>query len=246
MILLSWEDEYLSDIGSGAPVPKLIDRLTSVAEQIRSKTHVDIGSDHGSLLVALLNSGRVEFGIAIENKRQPFRNSARALTGLPAEVRFGDGLDALKPGEADSLSICGLGAKSIQAILNAHPDRVPARVVLQTNLEPEILRQWALDNGYHLVDEHVARGRWPYAILSFRRADDSRAIDPAYENVNRQAALLFGPFVLKRHDRLFEVQLREELSYWGRFTRLEPRRARRLELIREILAARTIDPLTRE
>ena len=111
--------------------------------------------------------------------------------------------------------------------------------MLQTNQEPEIIRQWALDNGYHLVDERIARGRWPYAILSFRRAEDSQAIDPAYENVNRQAALLFGPLVLKRQDRLLESQLREEESYWGRFDRLEPRRARRLELIREILAAST-------
>lgn len=227
-------------------MPKLDVRLIAVAQQIRSKTHVDIGSDHGGLLVSMLNSGRIEHGIAIENSRQPFQNSARALTGLPAEVRFGDGLNALQQGEADSLSICGLGAKSMRRILTAYPIRVPAHVVLQTSQEPEIIRRWALDNGYHLVDERIARGRWPYAILSFRRADDSQAIDPAYENVNRQAALLFGPLVLKRQDRPFESQLREEESYWGRFDRLEPRRAHRLILIREILAARRIDPLARE
>jgi tRNA (adenine22-N1)-methyltransferase len=241
-----WFKLSYSDFCNGARVPKLDVRLIAVTQQIRSKTHVDIGSDHGGLLVSMLNSGRIEYGIAIENNRQPFQNSARALTGLPAEVRFGDGLHALQQGEADSLSICGLGAKSMRRILTAYPIRVPAHVVLQTNQEPEIIRRWALDNGYHLVDERIARGRWPYAILSFRRADDSRAIDPAYENVNRQAALLFGPLVLKRQDRLFESQLREEEFYWGRFDRLEPRRARRLKLIRELLAARKIDPLARK
>ena len=222
-------------------MPKLDVRLIKVAQQIRSKTHVDIGSDHGGLLVALLNSGRIEYGIAIENNRQPLENSARALTGLPAEVRFGDGLHALQQGEADSLSICGFGTKSMLRILTAYPNRVPSHVVLQPNPQPEIIRQWALDNGYHLVDERIAWGHLPYAILSFRRAEDSQAMDPAYENVNRQAALLFGPLVLKRQDQLFESQLREEESYWGRFDRLEPRLAHRLELIREILAARRIN-----
>ena len=220
-------------------MPKLDVRLTAVAQQILSKTHVDIGSDHGSLLVSMLNSGRIEFGIAIENKRQPFENSARALTGLPAEVRFGDGLQVLQQDEADSLSICGMGAKSMRKILAAHPNRIPPNIVLQTNHEPEIIRGWALDNGYHLVDEQIARGLWPYVTLSFRRAEDSKADDPAYQDVSRQAALLFGPLVLKRKDRPFEAQLREEEFYWGNFEHLEPRRARRLELIREILAGRS-------
>ncbi len=147
---------------------KLDVRLIAVTQQIRSKTHADIGSDHGGLLVSLLNSGRIEYGIAIENNRQPFQNSIRALTGLAAEVRFGDGLRAIQPGEADSLSICGLGAKSMLRILTVHPLRIPTHVVLQINHDPEIIRQWALDNGYHLVDEQIAWGRRPYAILSLR------------------------------------------------------------------------------
>lgn len=96
---------------------KLDDRLAAVADQIKSTTHVDIGSDHGSLLVALLNQDRIKFGIAVENKQRPFDNSVRALAGLPAEVRLGDGLNPIEIGEADSLSICGMGAESIRDIL---------------------------------------------------------------------------------------------------------------------------------
>jgi tRNA (adenine22-N1)-methyltransferase len=232
-----------SVIAKGARVPKLDARLIAVTQQIRSRTHADIGSDHGGLLVSMLRSGRIDFGIAIEFNQQPFENSTRALIGLPAEVRFGDGLSALQPGEADSLSICGLGAQSILRILTAHPSRVPDHVVVQPNQNPEVVRQWALGNGYHLVDERITSGHRSYTILSFRRAEDLQAIDPAYENVNRQAGLLFGPLILKRQDRRFESQLREEASYWERFDRLEPRRAHRLSLIRAILAEREIDPL---
>ena len=219
-------------------MPKLDYRLIAVTQQIRSETHVDIGSDHGGLLVSMLRSGRINYGIAIENNRQPFANSVSALANLPAEVRFGDGLHAIKSGEADSLSICGMGADRMLRILTAFPDRVPDHAVLQPNQKPELIRRWALDNRFHLVDEQVVRGHWPYAILSFRRPEDHRMSDPAYKDVNQQAALLFGPHVLKRDDQQFDAQLLEEETYWSQFDRLEHERTQRLKLIRELLAER--------
>ena len=224
-------------------MPKLDDRLIAVTKQIRSSSHVDIGSDHGKMLVSLIKSGRIEFGIAIENHRQPFQNSVNALAGLPAEVRFGDGLEVLKQGETESLSICGMGAGTMRSILEAFPPRVPHRVVLQPNRKPEIIRAWALQAGFHMVDEQIAYGNWghwPYSILCFQRAQRSASgelpPDPAYQDVDLSAAIEFGPLVLKRHEPLFEQQLKEEDAYWSQFERLEPRRAQRLALIRTVLA----------
>ena len=114
-------------------MPKLDQRLIAVTRRIRSGTHADIGSDHGLLLASLLASGRINSGIAIENKRQPWENSTATLAGLAAEARLGDGLEVLKSGEADSLSICGMGAENMIAILERYPDRVPNTVVLQPN-----------------------------------------------------------------------------------------------------------------
>ena len=143
-------------------MPKLDQRLIAVTRRIRCKVHVDIGSDHGLLLASLLGSRRIEHGIAIENKQQPWRNSRETLSGLAAEVRLGDGLEALAIGEADSLSICGMGAENMTAILEKHPDRVPAKVVLQPNSRPEIVRQWAWQAGFWLVAEQVLRTTGKY------------------------------------------------------------------------------------
>jgi len=190
-----------------------------------------------------LDSGRVEFGIAIENKEMPFANSARALRGMPAEVRLGDGLYALKKDEADSLSICGLGAESIRDILLAHPDRIPDHVVLQVFHKPEIIRRWALENGFHLLDETVTRGKRSYTILSYRRCENLDDGDPAYQNVDRESALLFGPFVLKREDRQFDAQLQNEEAWWQSFGQLSDENSRRLKLIRTVMADRGIESL---
>ncbi|EMI16718.1 protein containing DUF633, partial [Rhodopirellula maiorica SM1] len=200
-------------------MPKLDIRLRTVASLINprgdeSVVHGDIGSDHGGLLVSLLRSKRIAQGIAVENKSQPYENSCRALKGLAAQVRFGDGLAVIHPGELSSLSICGMGAESMVKILDAFPDRVPHHVVLQPNRQHELVRSWGLRNGFHLCDEQIAWGHWPYAVISLRRAkvatqDTSTPNDPAYADVDFDAALLFGPLILKRWEPQFAARLHE-------------------------------------
>ena len=224
---------------------KLDDRLIAVASRIRSRAHVDIGSDHGGLLVELLESGNIEYGIAVEDKRRPFENSVRALRGLNAEVRFGDGLHVLSAGEADSLSICGLGAESIREIMLAAPDRVPHRVVLQVFHKPEIIRRWAWKNGFHILDETSTQGPRRYTILSFQRANSPTENDPAYQDVDHESALLFGPFALRREDQQFDIQLQNEEAWWRKFDQLSPESAARLKMIRSVMADRQVECFSR-
>ena len=220
---------------------KLDDRLVAVARQIRSTTHVDIGSDHGSLLVTLLNQGNIKYGIAVENKQTPYDNSVRALAGLSAEVRFGDGLEPIEVGEACSLSICGIGAEGIRDILMANPGRIPPHVILQVFHKPEIIRKWALENCFHLVDDHRTAGKRSFTIMSFVKSKDAN--DPAYADLDREAALLFGPFALNRQDEQFDERLRREEAWWRRLDRLTPSSAKRLQLIRSLMDDRQLKPL---
>ena len=217
----------------GVRLPKLDDRLSAVATRIRSRTHADIGSDHGHLLVALIETDRIQRGIAIENKRHPYENSAKTLAGLNAEVRFADGLAGLRPGEADSLSICGMGGRRIAQILGEFPDRVPTDVVLQPNRNPELVRAWGIQSGFHLVDECVARWNWSHHVLHFRQSE--LAADPAYDDVDLDAALLFGPLVISRREPEFVHRLGEEHRHLSSLHRLSERSARRLVAIRRIL-----------
>lgn len=220
--------------------PKMDERLLAVASQIEAKVHADIGSDHANLLVWLLQDKAIDYGIAIENKRSPFENSVRALDGMVGDARLGDGLQMLHRNEADSLSICGLGSESIRDILLAHPYRVPDRVVLQVFHKPEILRRWALQNGFHLAKEIVTGGSRAYTILNFVRCSDATEIDPAYRNVDLEAALIFGPTALKQYDPQFDQFLSEQESWWRQHTRLGTESKKRLDLIRGVMADRKV------
>lgn len=210
-------------------------RLSEIGKLVQGPVLADIGSDHGQLLVNLLETGGIEFGIAVENHRLPFENSVRALSGMNADVRFGDGLEPLEAGEASCLSICGMGARSIRQILEAFPDRVPSNVVLQPNNHPEAVRRWAWNNHYHLVAERTVKRDWAFNILSFQRSAIPDVLDPAYAGIDVEAGLLFGPLEIQQGSPEFVQRLVEEQEYWSQFERLEVSKANRLRLIHRTL-----------
>ncbi|QDS93777.1 tRNA (adenine(22)-N(1))-methyltransferase [Roseimaritima multifibrata] len=214
-------------------MPRLDERLKTVAKQIRCRVHADIGSDHAYLLKALLTAGRIEQGIAIENKVQPWRNSQATLAGLNADVRFAEGVLGLRPGEADSLSICGMGAATIVRILQTAPARLPDRLIIQPNRCPEDVRQWALESNFHLIDEQLAIGHWPYNILVLQRSSETS--DPAYPNQNPEIQVLFGPHLLKRRDPRWLALLNEEFNYLSKMPRLTKQATDRRDAIQKVL-----------
>ncbi|GIW25683.1 class I SAM-dependent methyltransferase [Meiothermus sp.] len=205
-------------------------RLRAVAQEIEAPTHADIGADHALLPRYLLLSGRVERVIVVEKNRGPWENSRRALLGLNAEVRLGDGLSVLRAGEVDSLSLCGMGAKLMVRILSAYPARLPPRLVLQPNDSPEPLRRWALSAGLALVNEQMVEGFWRYTILTLQRGACT-----AYAGLPQGPALRYGPLLIKARHPLLKAHLQERQRYLQKLGQVERVRAE-LELLEQALA----------
>jgi tRNA (adenine22-N1)-methyltransferase len=186
-------------------------RLLAVAQFIQSHTHVDIGSDHALLPKYLLEVSRIQKAIVIEKTLQPFETARAALEHYPADVRLGDGLGALDPGEADSLSISGMGASKMVRILQACPERLPSKLTFQPNDSAKPLRIWAREAGFELLAEDMVKGYWRYTILHFAKSKGKHStnVEASYESLPLNAALTYGPYLLKAK----HVLLREELEY---------------------------------
>jgi tRNA (adenine22-N1)-methyltransferase len=205
-------------------------RLQAVADFIQSQSHVDIGSDHALLPKYLLQTKRIQKAIVIEKHLQPFAKAKAALRGLNADVRWGDGLEPYHQGEAESLSISGMGAEKMVQILQTHPERLPANLILQPNDSARPLRIWARVSGFHLYAETMAKGFWRYSILRFEK---HLGDDLAYTTINLDIALTFGPHLLTSKHPL----LLEELEYQRPYLqRLGNHAAKHLEILEEALA----------
>jgi tRNA (adenine22-N1)-methyltransferase len=146
-------------------------RLETIADLVPEGARVaDIGTDHARLLPLLLLRRRATFAIGIDRDEGPLLAARRTLARIDPlllpriELRHGDGLAPLQPGEVDAVVIAGMGARSIIAILERHPDRIwtagPATtLVLQPLTEIPRLRTWLVAHDLAIVDERITHER---------------------------------------------------------------------------------------
>jgi len=183
-------------------------RLQAVLEYIWAESHADIGSDHAYLPLHLLASGRVQRCIAVEKNLEPLERARYNAVRfeMPLETRHGDGLRALEPFEVSSLSLCGMGAKTIKGLLERDPEVLETvdSVVAQPNDFAEPLRRWAKSNGFWLERENLVPGFWDYTVLHLHRKSGA---DLAYSGVPLELGFAFGPHLLRRRDPRLKMAL---------------------------------------
>ena len=149
-------------------------RLRAAAQLVRrGHRAADIGCDHGKLSAALVCSGRCPFVVAADLRPGPLSvaraNMEAAGCADKVDLRLGNGLEVVRPGEAEDIIIAGMGAETICEILEAAPwVRDPAvRLVLVPATKHSILRRWLCRQGFELKEEKLARvgSRW-YAVMA--------------------------------------------------------------------------------
>ncbi|MGG3282855.1 tRNA (adenine(22)-N(1))-methyltransferase [Paenibacillus solani] len=141
---------------------KLSKRLTQLLDKIPPGSRLaDIGSDHALLPVAAVESGAAIQAIAGEVNPGPYEAALKQVmeSGMKdvISVRRGDGLDVLSAGEADVITVAGMGGGLITSILNRGIDKLAGvrRLVLQPNVGEDILRKWLYSHHWVLVEEFI-------------------------------------------------------------------------------------------
>ena len=150
---------------------KYSDRIRKMAEFVPvGGTLADIGSDHAYLPIMLYREERCDSYILTDVRPGPLERARESVTGacggLPDcfELRLGDGLFPLKPGEVDTCVIAGMGGESIAAILGREPGIAMSigRFILQPRTKGEFLMSYLTGQGLYRIIERaypVERGR---------------------------------------------------------------------------------------
>ncbi len=153
---------------------RLDSRLSAVASLVREgSTVADIGTDHAYLLAYLLQEGKIKKGIAADLRKGPLDNAKKTLLDCGQLVNvslvLSLGLDEIKKGDCDEITIAGMGGILIKEILERTPwvfDK-KIHIIAQPMTHGEVLRKFFLENGF-FIDKEVAAtdGKRHYCIIS--------------------------------------------------------------------------------
>ncbi|MFI2857449.1 tRNA (adenine(22)-N(1))-methyltransferase [Paenibacillus sp. JSM ZJ436] len=207
---------------------KLSNRLQAILNRIPAGSRMaDIGSDHALLPSAAVQAGVCVSAIAGEVNQGPYEAAQRQVRqeGLAGSisVRKGDGLQVLEPGEADVITIAGMGGSLIAAILNNGMDKLEgvSRLVLQPNVGEDILRKWLLAHGWVLVDECILEEDGKiYEVLTAVPEEGSESSNGMlYQDYTLDCGILlsadwllrFGPILIKQPTSVFAEKWSSEL-----------------------------------
>ncbi|OLQ54772.1 SAM-dependent methyltransferase [Bacillus licheniformis] len=176
----------------------------------------DIGSDHAYLPCYAVLNHKASGAIAGEITDGPFLSAMRQVekSGLSSQisVRQGDGLEVIKKGEADAITIAGMGGSLIAHILEAGKDKLTGkeRLILQPNIHAVHIREWLYKEGYALIDEVILEedGKC-YEVLVAEEGDR----DAAYAGISLAAGMLVGPFLAKEKNKVFLKKWTQELKH---------------------------------
>lgn len=186
-------------------------RLRAVAEAVPTGSRVaDVGTDHAQLLAWLRASGRIAGGIGIDVVAGPLEQARRTLAAVGVEgveLRRGDGLQPLRPGEVDVVVLAGMGGARIVRLLEAQRQQVEGlrMLVLQPNTDWVLVRRLIAERGWSLLGERMVEDRGKFYVVLTVEPRPGPA--PQWS----EDALLLGPRLRIERTPEFVAWLRHEL-----------------------------------
>lgn len=190
----------------------LSDRLSAMAAMVLPKSVVaDIGTDHGYLPAFLVIKGISSGAIASDVAESPLEGARQLMEllalGRKIDLRLGDGLKILQPGEADTVCIGGMGASTMIRILSESPEVLAAtrRLILQPMRGANHLRRWLTDHQWKIIDEEIVfEEEIYYEIIVAEQGQEY--LSPWEEEV--------GPVLLKKNHPLLLDYLESQIAHW--------------------------------
>ncbi len=140
----------------------LSDRLKAVAEMITPGLPVaDIGCDHAYLPIHLVRENVSPYVIACDINAGPIIRAQENIEDVDLsekiEVRQGDGLSVITPGEVKCVVLAGMGGKLMIRILTEGEEVLAdvSEIILEPQSDVSLVRHFLQDNGWRIISEDM-------------------------------------------------------------------------------------------
>lgn len=163
----------------------------------------DIGTDHAYVPIALVQRQKITGAIAMDINEGPLARAQEHIRAAQLEnyiqTRLSDGVEALLPGEADSVLIAGMGGELILHILT-EGEAVCAsaqELILQPQSEIHKVREYLRQHNYKIEDEDMVceDGKY-YPMMRAVKTEN----DETWNRLNDETIAvcdIYGPLLLR-------------------------------------------------
>ena len=187
---------------------RLSKRLKIIHDMIPKSVVADIGSDHGKLMIALVQSGTITKGYAVENKEGPFERLRSNLIRYHVDDKitplFSDGIKDITR-DVGTIVIAGMGGSTIVNILKAHPEKMVRvqTIIVDAHTSVPLVRREICQMGFAIADEKIVKedGIF-YEIIKFIKADKAIISDEDLE---------FGPILRQEKSATFKEKYKNRI-----------------------------------
>lgn len=191
-------------------------RLKLISDLVKGvNSVVDVGTDHGYVVIDLLKEGRVERAVASDINKGPVDRAKKNVSdhNLSDKIhcRLGGGLKTVKPGEVEAAVIAGMGGNLIRDILVESEDvfKELKYVIVQPVQNPEVLREYIYKLGLNLHDEWIIFDEDKYyEIFKVSYGTNPRSVEPIYYEVSE--------ILLKKKDPVYREYLKHKVEKYSR------------------------------
>ncbi|MBR5155896.1 MAG: SAM-dependent methyltransferase [Clostridia bacterium] len=139
---------------------RLNPRLLKIAQLIPDcKSLADIGTDHAYVPIFALLEGKVSSAIASDINRGPVQRAKENAKAFGLEdklsLRLGPGLETVKPNEAETIIVAGMGGILISEILENSKEVVKSakHLILQPMTAAKELREYLIGHSFTIQKE---------------------------------------------------------------------------------------------
>lgn len=143
---------------------KISNRLLAIIDFVpKNSIVVDIGTDHGYIPVYLIKNNISKKVIATDISEESLIKGKEYIEEQSLEddidTRVGDGFQVLKPFEADTAIIAGMGGLLIADIIDNRKDisRTITNFILQPMVASNKLRKYLYNNSYKIINEKLVK-----------------------------------------------------------------------------------------
>lgn len=182
----------------------------------RGTALADVGTDHAYLPIWLARQGRIRSAVASDIRPGPLDRAQRDIerygAGGVVTARLSDGLDNIRPNEADDIVIAGMGGLMIAEIVGraAWLEDPEKRLILQPMTRAEDLRRSLAEQGFAVVHEQAVREEnHLYTVMLCRWDPECRAFGELFPYIGSLTAETPEGCAYLRHE-LKRIQNREK------------------------------------